>query len=161
VAGCGRLRRGAKETSVKGPLVPALSRILLAALLLAGPATIAAGAAAAAELDEACRAQPVGDARLMKSHKSSLGRCLETDRGDDPYRFGRTGYRKQAIGWRDRRITLADGGAAIEEYVCRPPIGILMQVYRCPCGIETAVPGRGVCRSTKPPSTRSKPPKRK
>ncbi|MDH3233438.1 MAG: hypothetical protein OEQ29_07915 [Alphaproteobacteria bacterium] len=104
----------------------------------------------AAEPDPTCRAQPVGNAKLMKSHSSSLGRCRESDTGNDPHRYGRTQYRKQAIGWRDRGITLSDGGAGIEEYFCRLPIGILMQVYRCPCGIDASVPTRGICRSNKP-----------
>jgi len=106
--------------------------------------------ATAAEPDPACRAQPVGDAKIMKSHHSDLGACFETDRGNDPYRFGRTTYRKQTIGWRDRSFTLPDGGAGVEEYFCRLPIGILLQVYRCPCGISARVKGRGVCRSVRP-----------
>jgi hypothetical protein len=123
------------------------------AYALVGAALLAAGgggATVAAEVDAACRAQPVRDAQIMKSHHSSLGACIETDRGNDPYLFGRTGYRKQSIGWRDRALTLPDGSAAIEEYFCQLPIGILLQVYRCPCGIDTRVPGRGVCRSTRP-----------
>jgi len=127
-------------------LASVLRRLLVAVLLLAGAGQVTF----AAEPDAACRAQPVGNAKLMKSHGSSLGRCRETDQGNDPHRYGRTQYRKQAIGWRDRGITLSDGGTGIEEYFCRLPIGILMQVYRCPCGIETSVPTRGVCRSTKP-----------
>jgi hypothetical protein len=114
----------------------------LAVLIMAG------GGLKAAEPDAACRARPVGDAQIMKSHQSGLGACFETDGGNDPYRFGRTIYRKQTIGWRDRQITLPDGGAGVEEYFCRLPIGILLQVYRCPCGIDTRVAGRGVCRTT-------------
>ncbi len=69
---------------MNGPVRSALWWALLAAALLAG----AGIAAAAAGPDEGCRAQPVGSARLMKSHSSRLGRCFETDRGDDPHRFG-------------------------------------------------------------------------
>jgi len=108
------------------------------------------GSAMAAEPDAACRAQPVGDAKIMKSHHSGLGACFETDRGNDPYKFGRTTYRKQAFGFRDRRVTLPGGGVGVEEYFCRLPIGILLQVYRCPCGVEARVQGRGVCRETPP-----------
>jgi hypothetical protein len=86
----------------------------------------------------------------MKSHQSGLGACFETDRGNDPYRFGRTTYRKQTFGFRDRRVTLLDGGVGVEEYFCRLPIGILLQVYRCPCGVKARVRGRGVCRETRP-----------
>lgn len=130
-----------------------LSSALAGAVLLAGTG----GAGMAADADTSCRAEPVGDAKIMKSHQSDLGACVETDRGNDPYVFGRTSYRKQSIGWRDRRFTLPDGGAAIEEYFCRLPIGILMQVYRCPCGVSAQVRGRGVCRSTRPkPSNGSK-----
>jgi len=117
---------------------------------------VACGGANAAEPDAACRAQPVGDAKIMKSHQSGLGACFETDRGNDPYRFGRTTYRKQAFGFRDRRVALIDGGVGVEEYFCRLPIGILLQVYRCPCGVDARVQGRGVCRQT-----RAKPAKRR
>jgi hypothetical protein len=122
-------------------------RTLLQALLAVAMLVAFGAGATAAEPDPACRAQPVGDAKIMKSHRSDLGACFETDRGNDPYRFGRTTYRKQTIGWRDRSFTLPDGGAAVEEYFCRLPIGILLQVYRCPCGIDARVQGRGVCRS--------------
>lgn len=122
--------------------------VALALVILAG------GNPKAAEPEPACRAQPVGNAKIMKSHHSDLGACFETDGGNDPHKFGRTTYRKQSIGWRDRSVTLPDGGAGVEEYFCRLPIGILMQVYRCPCGIEARVEGRGVCRSTKPKPTK-------
>jgi len=131
---------------MRRPFASVSLRVLVSAVLLAG----ADRAAVAADPDAACRAQPVGSAKLMKSHNSGLGRCRETDLGNDPHRYGRTQYRKQAIGWRDRAITLDNGGAGIEEYFCRLPIGILMQIYLCPCGIETSIAGRGVCRSSKP-----------
>jgi hypothetical protein len=122
-------------------------RSLLPTLATLAMLVTAGAVSTAAEPDAACRAQPVGDAKIMKSHHSDLGACFETDRGNDPYRFGRTTYRKQTIGWRDRSFTLPDGGAGVEEYFCSLPIGILLQVYRCPCGIDARVQGRGVCRS--------------
>ena len=82
----------------------------------------------------------------MKPHNSNLGVCSDTDRGNDPYGFGQTRYRRQTLSYRDRRVRLEDGTGGVEEYYCHLPFGIFKQVYRCPCGISETIETRAVCR---------------
>ena len=98
----------------------------------------------AAEKD--CSAQAVGARVLVKAHDDYLGTCVDTDRGNDPYGFGLTHYRRQTLPFRDRRVKLKDGTGGVEEYYCHLPFGIFKQVYRCPCGIRAPMRTRAVCR---------------
>lgn len=93
-----------------------------------------------------CSAIAVGSRILVKPHNSNLGVCSDTDRGNDPYGFGQTRYRRQTLSYRDRKVRLEDGSYGVEEYFCHLPYGIIKQVYRCPCGISEAIKTRAVCR---------------
>jgi hypothetical protein len=119
------------------------------AVFLAGalsPATpgLAAEPRRAAEKD--CSAVAVGPRILVKPHANNIGQCTDTDRGNDPYEFGQTRYRRQTLPYRDRLVRLKDGKGGVEEYYCQRPFGIFKQVYRCPCGIYEPIPTRAVCR---------------
>jgi len=116
--------------------------ILLAAILAA--ALLATAPGRTAEKD--CSALAVGPPVLVKRQASNIGQCLDTDRGNDPYYFGQTRYRRQTLPYRDRRVRTKDGKTAVEEYYCKRPSGIFKQVYRCPCGIYEPIPTRAVCR---------------
>ncbi len=121
-----------------------LKPVAIFAASLAG-LIMAAAPGMAAEKD--CSAKAVGSRVLVKPHASNLGTCIDTDRGNDPYGFGLTHYRRQTLPFRDRRVRLKEGTGGVEEYYCHLPFGIFKQVYRCPCGIYEPIRSRAVCRT--------------
>jgi len=120
-----------------------LKPVAILAASLAGLVLAAAGGLAA---EKDCSAKAVGSRVLVKPHASNLGVCIDTDRGNDPYGFGQTRYRRQTLSYRDRRVRLEDGTSGVEEYYCHLPFGIFKQAYRCPCGIDEPIRSRAVCR---------------
>lgn len=120
---------------------------VISVALLAG-ASLVAVSALAAEKD--CSAVAVGKRIVIKPHAIGIGQCIDTDRGNDPYEYGQTRYRRQTLSYRDRKVQLEDGRSGVEEYYCHLPFGILKQVYSCPCGIYEPVRTRAVCRTEMP-----------
>ena len=121
-------------------------RLKPAAIFAAGVAGMLVAATPGLAAEKDCSAIAVGSRVLVKTHDDYLGTCVDTDRGNDPYGFGLTHYRRQTLPFRDRRVRLKDGTNGVEEYYCHLPYGIFKQVYRCPCGVAAPMRTRAVCR---------------